>query len=414
VRINEITAEGVQEIKFDPANFDYGQTKLDPQKMKDLGYAGFRIHYPLNVPDYKDEVMVFLGASYFRALGKGQRYGLSARGLAIDTGLMSGEEFPRFVEFWLERPAPGAKELVIYGLLDSKSMAGAYRFVLKPGTETVIEVKAQLFARDKVQKVGIAPLTSMYFFGENHRPPIDDFRPEVHDSDGLSIATGTGEWIWRPLINPKRLLVTSFATTNPVGFGLMQRDVQFTSYEDLEARYERRPSVWVRPKGEWGAGRVELVQLPTPDETNDNVVVFWTPDKLPERGQPLEIQYELVWQSGGGSQPSLAAVSQTRHGHGHVRKNEKVIPNNATLHIDFDGPVLQKLPPETEVEGIVTADANGELLAVNTYRNDVTAGWRITVRVRRIDEAKPVELRAYLRDGETTLSETWSYILPPE
>ncbi|MGH8712404.1 MAG: glucan biosynthesis protein G, partial [Casimicrobiaceae bacterium] len=234
VKISEIVGNTVREIRFDPASFDYGANNIDPREMASLGFAGFRVHYAINSPKYKDEILVFLGASYFRALGKGQRYGLSARGLAVDTALASGEEFPRFVEFWIRRPAAGASELTIYALLDSRRMTGAYAFVVKPGTDTAVDVKARIYTREYVSKPGFAPLTSMFFFGENQHPARDDYRPEVHDSDGLSIASGTGEWIWRPLVNPKRLLVTSFALTNPAGFGLLQRDRDFEHYEDLE------------------------------------------------------------------------------------------------------------------------------------------------------------------------------------
>src|SRR5664279_1780151 len=208
VRINVIEPSGEHRVAFDPALFDYGKNKLDPQMLRGLGFNGFRVHSALNKPGYKDEVVVFQGASYFRALGKGQSYGLSARGLAVDTAAAAGEEFPRFVEFWIERPRAGATSLTIYALLDSRRVAGAYRFVLTPGPETVMQVTARLYLREKIDKLGIAPLTSMYAFGEN-QPGRDDYRPEVHDSDGLSIQLGNGEWIWRPLVNPRRLLVTS-------------------------------------------------------------------------------------------------------------------------------------------------------------------------------------------------------------
>ena len=271
VRINEVTAGGVRHIAFDPKAFDYGKNKVSPQKWGDLGFAGFRVHYALNSAAYKDELVVFLGASYFRALGKQQHYGLSARGLAIDTVGGQGEEFPRFVEFWIERPAVDAKALVIHALLDSPRATGAYQFTLRPGDTTVADVRSKLYFRAGVTTLGVAPLTSMFQHGEN-QPRAGEFRPEVHDSDGLMVATGEGEWLWRPLINPKRPLVTSFTTRNPKGFGLMQRDRAFSSYEDAEASYERRPSAWIVPKGDWGPGRVELFQWPTPDETNDNIV----------------------------------------------------------------------------------------------------------------------------------------------
>lgn len=410
VKIHEITSEGITEIKFDPGAFDYGASKLDARKMHGVsGFAGFRIHFPVNTPKYKDEVLSFLGASYFRALGKGQLYGLSARGLAVDTALSSGEEFPRFVEFWIERPTASAKELTIYGLLDSRRVTGAYRFVLKPGVDTVLEVRGQLYLRENVSKLGLAPLTSMFFYGENQPSGGGDFRPEVHDSDGLLINSGTGEWIWRPLHNPKRLLVTSFAMTNPLGFGLMQRDREFGHYEDLDARYELRPSAWVEPKGQWGPGRIELIQIPAPDETNDNIVAFWVPDNAVPPRQPYDFEYRLLWQKDAETRPPLSWVAQTRRGRGYTRKPDGSIG----FALDFDGPALRKLQPDAKLEWIFSVDANGQLLERKLVRNGVTGGWRVMLRLRRIDENKPVEMRGYLRSGNELVSETWSYIIPP-
>jgi glucans biosynthesis protein len=411
VHLHEIVGNAVREIRFDPDLFDYGANTIDPKKLRSagLGFAGFRVHYALNTPKYKDEVLVFLGASYFRALGKGQRYGLSARGLAVDTAVMSGEEFPRFTEFWIQRPEANAKELTIYALLESPRAAGAYRFVLKPGVDTAVDVHGRLFLRENVTKLGIAPLTSMFFQGENQRQQRDDYRPEVHDSDGLSIQLGTGEWVWRPLVNPRRLLVTSFSTVNPLGFGLSQRDHDFTSYQDLEARYDLRPSGWIETRGNWGAGRVELVQIPTPDETNDNIVAYWVPDAPPPLKQPYDFDYRLLWQRENETRPPLAWVTQSRRGHGYMRKPDDSIG----YVIDFEGPNLKKLSADAPVEAVFTVDGNAELVESNAYRNEVTGGWRATLRVKRIDEKKPVELRAFLRMSNATLSETWSYVIPP-
>jgi glucans biosynthesis protein len=411
VRINEVVGKSVRPVHFDPKLFHYGANRINPKELAGLDFAGFRVHYPINTPKYKDEVLVFLGASYFRAVGKDQRYGLSARGLALDTALNSGEEFPRFTEFWIERPQPKARELTIYALLDSRRMTGAYRFVLKPGNDTVIDVKARLFPREHVTKVGIAPLTSMFFSGENQRSPNDDYRPEVHDSDGLSIQSGTGEWIWRPLVNPKKLLVTSYSLSNPSGFGLMQRDRQFSSYEDLESRFELRPSAWVEPLNKWGAGRVELVQIPTPDETNDNIVAYWVPDASPTPGHPYDVQYRLSWQMNREKRPPLAWVTQTRRGHGYTTRKAD---DSIFFNVDFEGPALSKLPDNIKPQAVVSVDGNGKLLETNTMRNDVTGGWRMTVKMQRADASKPVELRGFLRNDNQTLSETWSYILSPE
>jgi glucans biosynthesis protein len=410
VRINEVVNNSVREFRFDPAAFNYGSHKVDAAKLKGLGFAGFRLMYPLNQGKRKDELASFLGASYFRAVGKDQWYGLSARGLAVDTALNSGEEFPRFVEYWIERPGPNDKQLTIYALMDSRRMSGAYRFIIKPGNETVMEVKSRLFLRENVTKLGLAPLTSMYLFGENQPSQTADFRPEVHDSDGLSVQLGTGEWIWRPLVNPKRLLVTSFGATNPQGYGLMQRDRSFDNYQEIGAWYERRPSAWVEPKGNWGSGRVELVQIPTPDETNDNVVAFWVPDNPPKPKQAFDYEYRLKWQKDGENLPPLSWVTQTRRGQGMTRKQDDT---SFSLVVDFEGPAFKRLPEEVRLDPVVSADANGEVLKTTVQRNEATGGWRMTMFMRRKDENKPVELRGYLRNGNTTLSETWSYILPP-
>ncbi|MGZ8260545.1 MAG: glucan biosynthesis protein G [Caldimonas sp.] len=407
VRINVVEPSGERVVEFDPALFDYGKNKLDPKTFRGLGFSGFRVHYPVNKPGYKDEVVVFQGASYFRAVSKGQSYGLSARGLAVDTAAPEGEEFPRFVEFWLERPRPGAASLTIHALLDSRRVAGAYRFVLTPGTETVMQVTARLYPRDRIGKIGIAPLTSMFTFGEN-QPGRDDYRPEVHDSDGLSVQLGDGEWVWRPLVNPRRLLVTAFATTNPRGVGRMQRDRAPASYEDPEALYERRPSAWVEPVGAWGAGRVELVLIPTPDETNDNIVAYWVPHSPPTPGKAFDFAYRIRWQ--GTIPAGKGWTVQSRRGRGLARRPD----GDLNFVVDFDGPALRSLAASADIEPVIWADANAEIRERNLFKNPVTGFWRMTVRFKRNDAAKPVELRAYLKQQQSILTETWSYILPSE
>ncbi len=409
VAVNIVEPSGVRALAFDPAYFDFGRNKLGPAQLRELHYNGFRVHHALNSPSYKDELLVFQGASYFRALGKGQGYGLSARGLAVDTAASTGEEFPRFVEFWIERPKARATSLVIYALLDSKRVAGAYRFVVAPGVETVMQVTGRIWLREPIGKIGIAPLTSMYTFGEN-QPGRDDFRPEVHDSDGLAVQGADGEWIWRPLVNPRRLLVTSFAMDNPKGFGLMQRDRAASSYEDPEALYERRPSAWVEPVGSWGAGRVELVQIPTPDETNDNIVAYWVPEQVPAPGRPFEFAYRLRWQTTGTLPAGKGWVTQTRRGRGFVRKAD----GDINFVVDFDGPALRGLPANETPEPVVWADANAEMHERNLFRNRSNGSWRMTVRFKRMDAAKPVELRAYLQRKRQPITETWSYVLPAE
>jgi glucans biosynthesis protein len=409
VRIDEINADGTRHLPYRASDFDFGKNKLSPQSWGDLGFGGFRAHYPLNGSAYKDELVVFLGASYFRALGAGQRYGLSARGLAIDTVGGQGEEFPAFTRFWVVKPAPDATTLTIYALLDSPRATGAYRFDVHPGAETVMDVRSRIFLRASVATLGIAPLTSMFFFGEN-QPHHTDFRPEVHDSDGLMVATGDGEWIWRPLLNPRQTLTTSFSMQTLRGFGLMQRDRDFRNYEDSEARYELRPSAWVEPTGTWAPGRVELMQLNTPDETNDNIVAYWVPRDPPAPGQPLDFTYRLHWQGQQQEQhPPGAWVLQTRAGRGYAELAE----DEQQYVVDFAGPSLTALPPDATVKAVVTAPANGQVRESNAYRVDATGAWRMTVVVKQLNRNEPTELRGFLQNGNDVLTETWSNILPP-
>lgn len=417
VLINEVTPQGARHIGYSRADFDYGKNQVKPQSWGDLGFAGFRLHNHLNSPDYKDELVVFQGASYFRALGKSQQYGLSARGLAIDTVGGSGEEFPRFKEFWLVKPEADAKKVTVYALMDSPRATGAYQFDITPGPQTTTTVRSRVFVRANTGKpiatLGIAPLTSMFFFGEN-QPRKQDFRPEVHDSDGLMIATGEGEWLWRPLQNPKQPLVTSFTTKNPKGFGLMQRDREWASYEDVEARYERRPSAWVRPLHDWGDGRVELVQLSTPDETHDNIVAYWVPAQMPPPGQPLEFAYELSWQGDDQQRPPSAWATQSRRGVGYTKLSEQALRQQTQYVVDFDGPALKALAADATVKAVVTSDANGKVLENIVYRNPATNQWRMTVRVQRLKADQPIELRAFLQHDNHAVSETWTHIILPE
>lgn len=409
VRIDEVTPHGTRHVPYRASDFDFGKNKLSSRSWGDLGFGGFRAHYPLNSSAYKDEVVVFLGASYFRALGAGQRYGLSARGLAIDTVGGQGEEFPAFIRFWVVKPEADATTLTVYALLDSQRATGAYQFDIRPGGETVMDVRARLFLREKVATLGVAPLTSMFFFGEN-QPHRTDFRPEVHDSDGLMVATGDGEWIWRPLLNPKQTLTTSFSMPKLRGFGLMQRDRDFRNYEDSEARYELRPSAWIEPTGSWAPGRVELVQLNTPDETNDNIVAYWVPQDLPAAGQPLDFTYRLHWQGMQQAQhPPGAWVTQTRAGRGFAELAE----DEQQYIVDFTGPSLTALAPDAAVQAVVSAPANGQIMESNAYRVEATGAWRMTVRVKQLNRLEPTELRGFLQSGNDVLSETWSNILPP-
>lgn len=399
VQIHVIEAGGTRELPYAAGRFDFGKNRLGPLP-GDLGYAGLRIHAPLNRPDYYDELAVFLGASYFRSLGRGENYGLSARGIAIDTAAPGGEEFPAFREFWLVKPQPGARLITLYALLDGPSLSGAYRFDITPGTSTQMAVRARLFFRRTPQVLGIAPLTSMFWHGENSWRHFNDFRPEVHDSDGLAIVGGTGERIWRPLSNPQALRVSAFQFERLRGFGLVQRDRDFDHYQDLEAHYHQRPSAWVTPQGEWGAGELRLVEIPTPDETNDNIVAFWMPKRLPQAGGQMELAYRIDWGYRPAEQPAGGYVLATRRSPGDHAGGRRYI-------VDFAGGELDKLA--TAPQGVVTVGAGGKLLKQQVERNPATGGWRLSFQVQP-PAAGPLELRAFLKQGARTLTETWSYL----
>ena len=415
VRINVIDESGrAAPVAFSQDYFNYGQNVFSDPLSADLGWAGFRIHYPIKTPEYKDEVAVFLGASYFRAIGREHHYGLSARGLAVDVAVSSGEEFPYFKEFWVEKPTMLSTTITVYALLDSPGTTGAYKFVIIPGLETVVEVESVLFQRHKVQKLGIAPLTSMFFYGEAQKHPKGDFRPEVHDSDGLEISYRSGEWLWRPLALSPKLQINGFMVgdNDLAGFGLIQRDLDFDHYQDLEARYDLRPSVWIAPRGNWGPGRVELVEIPTDKEIYDNVVAYWVPAVKPPLEEPLTYNYTMYWHAPGRYHPPAGRVVATR---------QTMVPNTkgtVKMVLDFEGGELQSIDSPDELEAVISSGSKNVGQDYQLIKNVVTGGWRLVFRIDPTDsiwedainpDSGIIELRAFLKKGDTVLTETWSY-----
>jgi glucans biosynthesis protein len=379
------------ELRFSPAQYAYA--KMEGPVPEDLGYSGFAARARAGVEGIGSEFATFQGASYFRLTPRERPYGASARGLAIDTATAKGEEFPSFVEFWLEKPAPDATRLTVYALLDSPSTTGAFRFAIAPGDATRAEVLAALFPRKKVEKLGLAPLTSMFLAGENRRRTIDDWRPEVHDSDSLLIQGGDGAWLWRPLENPPRTHQTArFALESPKGFGLLQRDRSFESYEDLESRYERRPSFWVTPRQPWGKGTVELVEIPSGGERNDNIVAYWVSDRSVGPGEELQYGYELAAFAEDPALPPLARATGVRTG---TTKDGHIVV------IDFVGASLDDV---TDLEADVAA-SKGRIVNAVLQKNDVEGGRRVSFELA--DEApEPFEIRVTLRDKDQPVSET--------
>jgi glucans biosynthesis protein len=402
VDIYEVSQGRALPIRYSPNPFLFGSNPA-PKPDADLGFAGFRLHNPLNRADYHDEIAIFLGASYFRAVAKGQTFGLSARGLSINTGDPKGEEFPAFRSFWIERPQPGAQSVVVHALLDSISASAAYRFTIRPGEATISDIELALYPRVEIAQPGLATLTSMFFFDAHDRDGIDDFRPAVHDSAGLAIHTGRGERLWRPLANPRDLQVSSFVDMNVRGFGLVQRRRDFHSYEDLEAQYERRPSAWVEPIGDWGEGQVHLYEIPTRNEWNDNIVAFWRPKEPLQPKREYTYTYRLHWIGSDPHAGERAIFVKSRQG--------GAAESRRLFVLDATGDPLKRLPADAQVRGDVVAD-KGKILNVVTQPNPHTGGWRLSFMLAP-EKATTVELRARLVHEQETLSETWVYRWTP-
>lgn len=420
VVMHEVTSIYSQLVRFSPDYFDYGTRRKHPVQdtPTNAGYAGFRLHYRLNNPDYFDELIVFQGASYWRALGAGQRYGISARGLAINTGSDGvPEEFPIFREVWVRKPEKDAKSVTLYALLDGPSVSGAYELVVTPGDDTLVDVKTNVFIRKPIKRLGIAPMSSMFWFGENSRRRFDDHRPEVHDSDGLAIRLASGERIWRPIANDTNQLDFSFfGTTNPKGFGLVQRDRSFSSYEDTEAAYHLRPTLWIEPTSDWGFGHIMLMEIPTANELADNTVALWEPHMLLQSGQSVSCSYRQYWTRNGNPSNAGGRVVATRTG------VHEWAPNNRIVIVEFAGGNLDNLPPDTKLEGIVEAHA---LREQNVKVRNINIQclpdkrWRLSfelvpaVEEQKLSDIGPVEMRACLRNGDNYLTETWAYRIKP-
>jgi glucans biosynthesis protein len=415
VKLHEVVNGQAQELAYDAAMFDYGKSGLHSGELpRDLGFAGFRV---LGRPDWTRDVAAFQGASYFRAVDGDYQYGQSARGLAVDSGL-DPEEFPVFDSWWLERPAPGAHSFYVYGLLDSKSITGAYRFLLSLGDTLTMDVDAALYPRRSVERLGIAPLTAMYQCGENDKRRANDWRPEIHDADGLQLWTGGGEWIWRPLVNPATLHTNSYFDDSPRGFGLMQRDRNFDHYQDDGVYYDRRPGLWVEPRSGpdgpgWGKGAVMLVELPTDNETNDNIVAFWNPAQKPQAGQELLYAYKLYWCRSAPFSPPLATVQATRTGIGGVIGQPRT-HFSWRFAVDFAGGQLAALDAKAGVEPVIEA-SRGSIEIPSARPLEQIKGWRAMFDIRPTDNTlEPINLRLYLRGpkGEP-LTETWIYQWTP-
>lgn len=398
VDILEVVGGRATPIRYAADMFDLGKVGAVPSD--DLGFAGFRVQFPLNRAGSRDEVCSFLGASYFRAIAQGQGYGLSARGLSIKTADPTGEEFPLFKRFWLERPTKTSDMLVIHALLDSPSAAAAFRFTVRPGKETIIDTDVAIYPRTELAQVGLAPMTSMFLFDANNRAGFDDYRGAVHDSNGLSLLTGKGERVWRPLNNPRTLQISAFQDANPRGFGVLQRKRDPLDYQDLEAVYENRPSLWVEPIGDWGEGAVILVEIPSDREINDNVVAFWHPkEKLAAKSEYF-LAYRLHWCWEPPADAALALVTDVRCGLTQDHKDRQFI-------VDFAGSVLKSRPADSKPD-LDLGSNKGKLQNATLQPIPGRGGWRLAFQLGTAEE-KEIELHARLFDTGKPISETWIY-----
>ncbi|MCS6780612.1 MAG: glucan biosynthesis protein [Geminicoccaceae bacterium] len=383
-----------------PELFELGELGARVALPDDLGVAGFTVQFPLLAADQFDQLLTFLGASYFRAVGRGTVPGAGARGLTLDTGLGRPEEFPAFREFYLVRPQQPFDPLTLYALLDSPRVAGAYRFEVVVREQTRIDVDVNLFFRAPVEQVGVAPLNAMFQFGAHDRSGVDDLRPAAHDVEGLAMWTAAGELLWRPVANPSELRLSVLVDENPRGFGLLQRTREFRAFEDIDARFESKPNLWVVPRGTWGKGSVRLIEVPSQDERRDNIVAFWTPAAPVTAGQELRFAYGLLWSLGSPIEPSVGRTRTTRIGTAPGGSGRRIV-------IDFERP--QGAPAAAELNARVGA-ANAKLGPVSLRDHPHAPAWRVSFDVEPTG-AGPVEMRCLLLAGDRPVSETWIYRL---
>lgn len=402
VTLNVVGESGLQEVPYDPASFDFHPLNLTEEQKSILGLAGFRLLAPLNRSGQFDEVMSVKGASFFRGLGADNQYGASARGISVRTASPDGEEFPVFREFWIQQPESSDDVFVFHALLDGPSITGAYEFRVRPGVQTQMDVRAVIYARKDTDQIGLSPLTSMFEFAP-HDPLTNstDFRPRVHDSEGLSMLLQNGEWIWRPLTNPQKLQVSSFADRVPQGFGLMQRNRDFEAYQDIEAGYETRPSVWVTPGEGWDSGRLTLVEIPTPNEYNDNVIAYWQMAETLKKGEHMEFTYSLDWGRDAPLRSPKAEVHSTRTGVAEATGRRLFI-------VDFD--VADASKSEDLVPDIWSSSGSAQNIALtpDLRNNRVRLSFELDASGNT-----PAELRAVLKRVNQPVSETWLYRWTP-
>ena len=379
-------------LRYDPAMFDAPAGNPVTALPPGAGFAGFRIMNAARDGDW----LSYLGASYFRAPSPQKQFGLSARAVAINTSIQGREEFPRFTHFWLERIGPSS--VTIFALLDGASITGAFRFVSRLDKDGVRQdVTAALFPRRAIPELGLMPMTSMFWYDQANRTVGTDWRPEIHDSDLLSIASADGTAHARPIVNPTAPMVSAFAERDPKGFGLLQRDRDFDHYQDDGVFYDRRPTLWATPARPLGAGEVRLYAFPTDSEYTDNLAAYWTPAAAPVPGKRIDLSYKLDWTADRSpAATSMAIVENVWRGRGDQ-------PDIARLVVDFAG-VAEGSKPDLWVD-----IANGTLVKQAGYPVLGRKGLYRTVLDLRRSGGGAADVRLQLQASGRAVSEYVHY-----
>lgn len=413
VDLYEVTPEAVSPIPFDKTKFDWPSQAFAQTVPANLGFAGFSVHYPLSGQDARDVMMTFLGGAQFNVVAANQVPGAHARGVAIDTGLPQGEQFPRFTTFWLVRPNPSDLQLTIYALLDGKSLTGAYQFVIRPnGSRVDVQVTAALFPRTGITRLGLAPLSTMYFYGQIGQRPAGQWRPAAYESDGLLMHTGEGDWVYRSLQNPSTLRVSEFAADGIRGFGFMQRQTQFCQFEDAIARFERRPSFWVTTEAGFGKGKVVLVQIPTGSDLHENQIAFFQPADGVDAAHPISFAYTLSAGNSDIAQEPLAEVRRPLIGTVKLNSDDKT-EKAYRVNLDFSGGPLNTLADNDPVIAQIDTAGTANVQEQAVIPLPEAGHWRLSMLLVPTGKSS-VTIDASLALNKKVISETWRYELPAD
>ncbi len=398
VTINVVEGGVARRLGYSAGQFDFGKVQ-PPADLADIGFSGFRVLHARGGRGLADSA-IFQGASFFRALANGQNFGLTARALMIRTADPRGEEFPAIRDVWIEKPSLANDVMVIHALVDSDSMTGAYRFTLRPGDVTIIDTECTLFTRSPADFYGLGGMTAMFLFGPNNRRNVDDVRDGVYDVSGLQILNGNGEWLWRPVVNPSTLQVSVFLDANPRGFGLLQRQRAFDMLEDDEQRWELRPSLWIEPISDWGEGSVQLVEIPTDTENNDNILCFWRPKAVLDPAAETSFAYRQFWCWTPPDRPPLAVATDTRVGRAGGSRRRRFV-------VEFTGDGLADPALARDVKPMLTASA-GTVASLRLFPSPERKMCRALFDLDFGGETLS-ELRLVLASGGKPVSETWLY-----